>query len=635
MSRYYCIIILAISLLRGALLFSQEENFLVRRAPFSSGINDEFSPVFYKDGIVYCSNQRDNSLIVFKGDESRLFNLFLVRARGKSNWSQPSVFLKELKTGVNIGPVTFNSAGNIMYFNRNNSTGKGLRNISDTSNKLGIYYAEVVDGSWTGVKPFPYNDPLYTFCTPSLAPDGKRLYFASDMPGGSGGMDLYYCDSLAGGWTRPLNLGPVINTQKNESFPYAGVFGKLYFASDGHDGFGGKDLFYSIEIDGKWINPVHLDSAINSAADDFGIVTDSTFSKGFFSTNRLKTDDIFSFSMAPMEFGDCDSLSDNYCFTFFDEHHRMADTVPLIYRWDFGGGIIKTGREAGHCFPGPGEYKVVLSIFDKLTGDTISSHVTYNLKLAEKNTAYIEASDLGLTNKHLDFNGSLKGLSDFRVTGVFWDFGEGFKPGGLATGRTFAKAGDYLVKLGLTGEKDSLGNGNRLCVVRKIKICDSFTSVELSEGKGDTGLQNAKVSSSEVTRKLKLFVYLGNDLSGNQQSTVRAGFSEINSSTLSFNQDDISFSSENVLRLVSSILNKDKGLRVEIAVHSDKTTDSAAMSSSQKLARELGFWLKNKGLSRYQYNYRGIDSLSSDIIGFIPDDLNGTNGYVELIFVKK
>jgi hypothetical protein len=635
MSRYYCIIILAISLLRGALLFSQEENFLVRRAPFSSGINDEFSPVFYKDGIVYCSNQRDNSLIVFKGDDSRLFNLFLVRARGKSNWSQPSVFSKELKSGVNFGPVTFNSAGNIMYFNRNNSTGKGLRNISDTSNKLGIYYAEAVNGLWTGVKPFQYNDPLYTFCTPSLAHDGKRIYFASDMPGGSGGMDLYYCDSLAGGWTRPVNLGPVINTPKNESFPYAGVFGKLYFASDGHNGFGGKDLFYSIEIDGKWINPVHLDSAINSPADDFGIVTDSTFSKGFFSTNRLKTDDIFSFSMAPVEFGDCDSLTDNYCFTFFDEHHRLADTVPLIYSWDFGGGIIKTGREAGHCFPGPGEYKVILSIFDKLTGDSISKRVVYNLKLEEKNIPYIEASDLGLTNKHLDFNGSIKGLRDFRVTGVFWDFGEGFKPGSLATGRTFGKEGDYLVKLGLTGDKDSLGNANRRCVVRKVKIFDSFINVELSEGKVRTGLHTETATSQGGTRILKLFVYLGNDLTGNQKSIIQTGFNEIINSTMSFTQDDISDTSENVLQQVSSILNKDKGLRVEIAVHSDKTTDSAAMSTAQKLARELGFWLKNKGLSRERYNYRGIDSLSSDIIGFIPDDLNGTDGYVELIFVKK
>ena len=96
-----------------------------------------------------------------------------------------------------------------------------------------------------------------------------------------------------------------------------------YFASDGHKGFGGKDLFYTQEINGEWIAPVHLDSAINSTADDFGIVIDSTFENGYFSTNRRKTDDIFSFSSAPVEFADCDSIKENnYCFTFYDEKHQ-------------------------------------------------------------------------------------------------------------------------------------------------------------------------------------------------------------------------------------------------------------------------------------------------------------------------
>ena len=71
-----------------------------------------------------------------------------------------------------------------------------LRNISDTSNKLGIYSAELIDGIWTNIKPFKFNNPLYSFCTPALSPDGERIYFSSDMPGGYGGMDLYYCDSI-------------------------------------------------------------------------------------------------------------------------------------------------------------------------------------------------------------------------------------------------------------------------------------------------------------------------------------------------------------------------------------------------------------------------------------------------------
>ena len=90
-----------------------------------------------------------------------------------------------------------------------------MKNVSDTSNKLGIYYAELKDGLWSNIRPFTYNNPQYSLGTPSLTPDGNRIYFSSDMPGGSGGMDLYYCDRHNDEWDKPVNLGPIINTAKN------------------------------------------------------------------------------------------------------------------------------------------------------------------------------------------------------------------------------------------------------------------------------------------------------------------------------------------------------------------------------------------------------------------------------------
>ena len=338
-------------------MYAQSQRFIVKPAPFSSRIYDEFSPVFYKGGIVFCSNQSDNSLVSYKDEQNRLFKIFFVTKKGSTGWNHPKILAKEITTAFNDGPATFNENGNIMYYSRNNSIENSLRNISDTSNKLGIYSAELIDGIWTNIKPFTYNNPLYSFCTPALTPDGERIYFSSDMPGGSGGMDLYYCDRRNNDWDQPVNLGPVINTPKNESFPFACKYGKLFFASDGHKGFGGKDLFYTQEINGEWIVPVHLDSAINSTADDFGLVTDSTFENGYFSTNRRKTDDIFSFSSAPIEFTNCDSIKENnYCFTFYDEKQRLIDTIPVTYKWDFGDGIIRIGKEVKHCFPGPGKY---------------------------------------------------------------------------------------------------------------------------------------------------------------------------------------------------------------------------------------------------------------------------------------
>jgi hypothetical protein len=450
---------------------AQSDNYIVKPMPFSSRIYNEFSPVFYKGGIVFCSDQSGNSLISYKNNQNRLFKIFFVTKKGSSGWTHPEILAKEITTAFNDGPATFNENGNIMYYSRNNSIENSMRNITDTTNKLGIYSAELIDGKWTNIKPFTYNNPLYSYCTPALTPDGERIYFSSDMPGGNGGMDLYYCDRRNNDWDRPVNLGPVINTTKNESFPFACKYGRLYFASDGHKGFGGKDLFYTQEINGEWINPVHLDSAINSTADDFGIVVDSTFENGYFSTNRRKTDDIFSFISAPIEFSSCDTVKENnYCFTFYDEKQRIIDTIPVIYQWDFGDRIIQIGKEVRHCFPGPGKYPVKLTIIDDLTGDTIAKQVEYKAELENIKQAYINSDKVGSVDKSISFEGVISDLKGIRVTDYLWNFGEGFKPGGPFIRNTFKEKGKYMVKLGLLAEKDSLGVVRKICVMKKVII---------------------------------------------------------------------------------------------------------------------------------------------------------------------
>lgn len=468
MNIYFYIILFILSI--KAELYAQPENYIIKPTSFSSRLYDEFSPVFYKDGIVFCSNQRDNSPVGFNDENNRLFKIFYVTKKGNLEWTSPKIFAKEITTGFNDGPVTFNEAGNTIYYSRNTSVENSLRNISDPSNKLGIFSAELINGNWTNIKPFTYNDPLYSFCTPSLTPEGDRIYFSSDMPGGSGGMDLYYCDRHNNDWKQPVNLGPVINTQKNESFPFAGRYGKLFFASDGHNGFGGKDLYYTQEINGEWIAPVHLDSSINSPADDFGIVLDSTFENGYFSTNRRKTDDIFIFNSAPIEFTDCETIKENnYCFTFYDEKHQSIDTILATYEWDFEG-VIRVGKEVKHCFPGPGSYSVKLSIIDDLTGDLIAKQVEYKVELENIDQAYINSTDVGIADNAISFEGVISDLKDIRITDYYWDFGDGFRSGGPVMSTKFKKKGEYIVKLGLLAEKDSLGVISKRCFMKKITI---------------------------------------------------------------------------------------------------------------------------------------------------------------------
>ncbi len=448
------------------------QDYIVERASFSSRINDEFSPVYYKGGIVFCSNMRDNSLAGFSDEKSRLFKIFYVKGKVSHSWGVPELLSKELTSGYNDGPVTFDRSGSRMYYSRNNSIVKTLGNITDPSNKLGIYSADFTGGAWKNISPFEYNNPDFSLSSPSLSPEEDRIYFSSDMPGGFGGMDLYYCESVSGAWQKPVNLGPVINTSGNETFPFACSYKKLYFSSDGHGGFGGKDLFYSQETNGNWIPPVHLDSAINSPYDDFGIVLDSTYEHGFFSSKRFRSDDIFSFRIAPVEFTDCDTVRENsFCYTFYDEKYQEIDTIPVTYIWNFGDGNEIGGPEIRHCFKGPGKYNVNLIVIDNLTADTISLPASYDVELEYIDQAYIRSPETVLVNDPVQFEikNDLKGVT---ITDFLWDFGKGFEPGGQLMERAFSRRGEYAVRFGLLGMKND--EEIKKCYIKRIHVYSSL-----------------------------------------------------------------------------------------------------------------------------------------------------------------
>ena len=134
--------------------------------------------------------------------------------------------------------------------------------------------------------------------------------------------------------------GSNINSTGNESYPFISESGILYFSSDGWPGLGKKDIFYTSEVDGEWIIPVHLDAQINSKDDDFGIITDKNGEEGYFSSNRKRNDDIYRFVTDIHSFYNCDSLQKNYyCFLFYDEGFMDIDTLPLSYEWSFGDGV--------------------------------------------------------------------------------------------------------------------------------------------------------------------------------------------------------------------------------------------------------------------------------------------------------
>jgi outer membrane protein OmpA-like peptidoglycan-associated protein len=618
------IILLLTQFLFNTLTFGQSQRYTIEKAPFSTRTNAEFSPVFYLDGIVFCSNQRDNSLAGYKDEQSRLFKLFYTSKSSKSGWNKPKILAKELTTGFHDGPVTFNKDGTILYYSRNNLIENSWRNITDSSNKLGIYSAELLNGTWTNIKPFTYNNPLYSFSTPALTTDGKRIYFSSDMPGGFGGMDLYYCNRIGNDWHEPINMGPVINTPGNESFPFADKYGKVYFASDGHKGFGGKDLYFTIENNGEWLAPIHLDSAINSIADDFALVMDSTSLSGYFSTNRLKTDDIFSFSTVPEDFSNCDTIKENnYCFTFYDERYQLIDTLPAIYRWDFGNGIIRTGTEVKHCFPGPGDYSIRLIIIDEITGDTIAEQVEYNVQLDNFKQAYIHSNNIGMVNQPMTFDALESNLKDVNITDYFWDFGDGFKPGGPVMNKTFEKNGEYTVRLGLLATESNSGVIQKTCAIKKIRIYNTSQELALPE----------KITAGERNGTMQINIKLMDDISKMQKRSIEEAFKET-IWHVGFDKFGIMPESYPFLDKAVAILKNNPKLRLEIVIYaSEEKMLSDSIKISDKWAQELGFYFRDKGIDTnvFRSTSAGLSHL------FMQSNIhknNSVEGVIEFIYMK-
>jgi hypothetical protein len=633
MIRYFSILFL-VTWWANADVYAQSNRYTVKVAPFSSRLSDEFSPVFYKGGIVFCSNQGDNTFIGYQDEQNRLFKIFFVAKTKNNGFEQPKILSREITTDVNDGPVTFSEDVRYIYFSRNNNTEKLFRNISDTTNKLGIYSAELVDGKWTNIIPFPYNNPEYSFCMPALTPDGERIYFSSDMPGGGGGMDLYYCDRRNNNWDPPVNLGAVINTSKNESFPYAGKYRKLFFASDGHPGYGGKDLYYTQEINGEWIVPVHLDSAINSTADDFGLVADSTFNQGYFSTNRRGTDDIFSFNAAPIEFSFCDTIKENnYCFTFYDERYQLIDTMQVIYQWDFGDGIKRIGSEVKHCFPGKGRYMVSLNITDQLTGKEIAEQTDYEVDLEDIEQAYIHSNNVGMVDQPVTFDGAKSHLEGFNITDYLWNFGDGFKQGQPIMSHTFRKKGEFSVRLGLMGAKDSLGMIQKTCVVKNIRIFDDFEEMTLRKVR-EVEVRQEKTDSASENRTLQVRIYFMDDISERQKEKIRNALLGSGKSAIIFDRYGIKPSSFSFLDDVARVLNEEPEVRLEITLHANgERMPANTLAITEIWAQELAFYFKNLGTRINASQFKGMGS-SYPMLKLMTTNVPESDGVIALIFMK-
>lgn len=245
----------------------------------------DYAPVFFKQGIVFLS-ARDKT-------QAELYYAFN-NTDGMPAFPQKVTFSGKKKTGTTDGPIAFSRDAKTAFLTLSQS-GK------DGKTMMKIAVSRYGRPDWTQPEILTFNSETYSCMHPCLSPDGKRLFFSSDMPGGAGGYDIYVAERQGAGWGTPMNLGPVVNTEKQEIFPFINPDGTLFFSSNGHShGLGGFDNYYASVASGNPEEVINLGDLYNSSADDMSFIINDDGKSGFFTSSRpggRGNVDIYQFEM--------------------------------------------------------------------------------------------------------------------------------------------------------------------------------------------------------------------------------------------------------------------------------------------------------------------------------------------------
>ncbi len=331
----------------------------------------DFCPLYYKGGIIFVS-EREGDLV--NNTQYGLSNqpyLSIFYAKTDKQYKKVKRFSSLLNSLYHDGPVSITNDGKTLYFTRVDKKEQGKNYV----NRLKIYSATLEGKKWKNITPFQYNNKDYSVAHPWISADGKKLFFASDKPGGYGGMDLYMCKKEENGWGKPANLGSGVNTIENEVFPYFRK-GTLYFSSDGHSGYGGLDI-YAVNESDNWKTPVNLKEPLNSSKDDFGIFYKDD-ENGYFSSNReggVGSDDIYSFTWH--------TLKPQTAITGVLEYDKLGAAGTSLTLLDENDNVIETTTTDS-----TGHFK-----FDRLDIDK-----NYMVRINEQDDSLMDISSLYLVN---------------------------------------------------------------------------------------------------------------------------------------------------------------------------------------------------------------------------------------------
>ncbi|MEX1188076.1 MAG: OmpA family protein [Bacteroidia bacterium] len=265
---------------------------------------DDFSPIYSRKNfkeVIFTSSREGSMGNGMDGWTGEAFSdIYEAKLDRNGKWSTPSPFKEPLNSKYNDGATSLNRKYSILFFTRCEYDKNKVKGCQ-------IFTTRKKGNTWDDPVLIPFAADTFTVGHPWISDDDQTLLFASDMPGGMGGRDIWMAtyDKKSKAWSNPINLGPQVNTANDELYPTLRDDSTLYFSSNGHVGMGGLDLFEAKLSDGKWGAVSNLKFPLNSEADDFGIIFEGKKERGFFTSAReggRGGADIYSFTVPPVLF---------------------------------------------------------------------------------------------------------------------------------------------------------------------------------------------------------------------------------------------------------------------------------------------------------------------------------------------
>lgn len=427
----------------------------VRMLNLVGGTAATLNPVM-KDSILYFSTNKKNEVLVNhlnEEDGSHLYQIYSVPIRNGKPYGTPKPFMAGPQRPFNQVAIAFDADGKLIVTQNN------IEVKSNRGAVLGLY--EYSSPSQTN------NGSLYiwqpkgrSMAYPTFSEDGKLMIFTSDMSGGEGSADLYYCELKDGSWTRPVNMGSVINTPGVETSPYIHSSGKIFFSSNGRSDSRKLDLYYCFRTEDGFTEPVRYDGILNSTADDYGVFISDDEKWGYFTSTRHGYEHIYYFRNNFPEFPDANEWEEeSYCYEFYEESVESYDPNEFSFKWRVSDGTERIGMTIDHCFAGPGEYTVTLSVLDKTSGEEMFNLAEFPLELVKPEQININGKKTVLRGETITYSADSKNISKFTPSEVYYwvvSSPDGdMRVKGPSVTVDFSDRGEYTIKCGTINVEDS------------------------------------------------------------------------------------------------------------------------------------------------------------------------------------